>query len=164
MNSISIVMKKLMYLPYGSIKKKLIAGPAKAISILFFLQIFYVSAFSQTQINGVVKDTKGDVISGVSVNLKGTTIGTITNLQGEYSINIPSKGVLVFTNVGYVTQEVNVTNETNINVILESVVTSLEEVTVVGYGTQKKTSLTSAVADIKGEDLNRRSVANAQQA
>ena len=70
MNSISIVMKKLMYLPYGSIKKKLIAGPAKTISILFFLQIFYVSAFSQRQINGVIKDTKGDVISGVSVNLK----------------------------------------------------------------------------------------------
>lgn len=164
MNSTPIVMKKMICLSHGFIKKKLIPTPAKAITIFFFLQMFYVSAFSQRQINGVVKDMKGEVISGVSVNLKGTTIGTITNQEGVYSINVPSKGVLVFTNVGYITQEINVAGKTNINVVLESGVTSLDEVTVVGYGTQKKTSLTSAVADIKGEDLNKRSVANAQQA
>lgn len=164
MNSIPIVMKKLMCLSYYSIKEKFVPASAKAINIFFVLQIFCVSAFSQRQINGVVKDVKGEVISGVSVNLKGTTIGTISNLEGVYSINIPSKGILVFTNVGYITQEINIAGKTNINVVLESVVTSLDEVTVVGYGTQKKTSLTSAVADIKGEDLNKRSVANAQQA
>ena len=119
MNSIPIVMKKLMCLSYYSIKEKFVPASAKAINIFFVLQIFCVSAFSQRQINGVVKDVKGEVISGVSFNLKGTTIGTITILEGVYSINIPSNGVLVFTNIVYITQEINITGKTNINVVLE---------------------------------------------
>jgi len=136
----------------------------RVISIILVLQIVCISAFSQLKINGVVKNATGLVISGVTVNIKGSKEGTVTNNEGQYSINIPARGVLIFTSVGYVPTEIKVDDKTIIDVILEAAVNSLDEVTVVGYSTQKKTSLTSAVAFIKGEDLNKRSVANAEQA
>lgn len=137
----------------------------KTAIIFVLLQVFYSCAFSQVTVTGNVKDTKGEAISGISVKLKETLVGTTSDQNGEYSIKIPTRrGILVFSSIGYLSQEINVNGKTTINVVLEAGVTSLDEVTVVGYGTQKKTSLTSAVSDIKGEDLNKRSVANAQQA
>ncbi len=134
--------------------------PKKTPHIFFFLQLLCLSTFAQTKISGVVKNDKGEAITGVSVNLKQTSIGTITDQNGKYALSFPPKGILVFSHIGYVKQEINVNNRTSINVVLVSQTTSLNEVTVVGYGTQKKTSLTSAVADIKGEDMNKRSVAD----
>ncbi len=132
--------------------------------IFLFLQVLCFGAFAQTKVSGVVKNDKGEAIPGVSVNLKQTLIGTITDQNGKYSLNFPTKGVLVFSHISYIQQEIKVNGQTSINVVLISGITSLNEVTVVGYGTQKKTSLTSAVADIKGEDMNKRSVADVTQA
>ncbi|MEO6001239.1 MAG: TonB-dependent receptor [Chitinophagaceae bacterium] len=163
MRPIPIAMKEFKRLSfYFTTQEKPV--PKKAISILLVLQLCCIAAFAQVIITGEVKDSKGAILSGVSVNLKRSRVGTTTNQEGKYSINTRAQGVLVFTNVGYVTQEISVDGKTTINVVLDSAITSMDEVTVVGYGTQKKTSLTSAVADIKGEDLNKRSVANAQQA
>ncbi|WP_018616937.1 SusC/RagA family TonB-linked outer membrane protein [Segetibacter koreensis] len=136
----------------------------RTLYIFIFLQVLWFSSFGQTKISGLVKNEKGEPLSGVSVNFKQTSIGSTTDQNGKYAVNFRSKGILVFTSIGYLKQEINVNGRTSIDVVLVSQANSLNEVTVVGYGTQKKTSLTSAVADIKGEDLNKRSVADATQA
>ncbi len=100
-------------------------------------------------VRGQVTDSKGETLPGVSIKLKGTTIGAVTDLDGRYTINVPDNiSVLVFTYIGYVTQEMVVNNRTSINVRLEAVDTALDEVVVVGYGTQKKADLTGAVSTI----------------
>ncbi|WP_207431389.1 SusC/RagA family TonB-linked outer membrane protein [Sabulibacter ruber] len=93
---------------------------------------------------------------GVSVYVKGTTIGTSTSLNGEYSINVPSpEAVLVFSFIGYVTQEVVVGSKSQVNVTLKADVNSLEEVVVVGYGEQKKESVVAAITQTTGKVLER---------
>ncbi|MGB4400296.1 MAG: TonB-dependent receptor [Daejeonella sp.] len=105
-------------------------------------------------VTGQVIDTKGETLPGVSVKLKGTTIGATTDLEGRYTITVPDNlSILVFTFIGYVTQEVTVNNRISINVKLEEANTSLEEVIVVGYGTQRRKDLTGAISSIKAEDL-----------
>jgi TonB-linked SusC/RagA family outer membrane protein len=162
MKAIPAARETLRRLPSYFSKQEAI--PKRAINIFLILQLCCAITFAQVKISGEVKDAKGAVIPGVSVNLKRSRAGTTTNQEGKYSISTRGQGVLVFTNIGYITQEINLEGKTTINIVLDSAITSMDEVTVVGYGTQKKTSLTSAVADIKGEDLNKRSVANAQQA
>jgi len=135
----------------------------KAAYILLLMQLLCISAYSQNKVSGVVRDSKGESISGVSIKLKEVAGGTTSDQNGKYLISIPANAVLVFSIIGYLPQEVRVSGRTTIDVVMASTATSLDEVTVVGYGTQKKTSLTSAVADIKGEELNRRSVADVQQ-
>jgi len=150
-------------LSYSSVVKW-IFSQKRGLSVFIVLQLLCLSVFSQMKIMGIVKDSKGSPVSGLSIKVKDGTAGTATNAAGEYSFNVPANSVLVFSNVGYLSQEINVNNKQRIDVIMEQSATSLNEVMVVGYGTQKKTSLTSAVADIKGEDLNKRAVANVQQA
>jgi TonB-linked SusC/RagA family outer membrane protein len=150
-------------LSYSSVVKW-IFSQKRGLSVFIVLQLLCLSVFSQMKIMGIVKDSKGSPVSGLSIKVKDGTAGTATNAAGEYSFNVPANSVLVFSNVGYLSQEINVNNKQRVDVIMEQSATSLNEVMVVGYGTQKKTSLTSAVADIKGEDLNKRAVANVQQA
>jgi len=150
-------------LSYSSVVKW-IFSQKRGLSVFIVLQLLCLSVFSQMKIMGIVKDSKGSPVSALSIKVKDGTAGTATNAAGEYSFNVPANSVLVFSNVGYLSQEINVNNKQRIDVIMEQSATSLNEVMVVGYGTQKKTSLTSAVADIKGEDLNKRAVANVQQA
>ncbi|GAB3651598.1 TonB-dependent receptor [Echinicola sediminis] len=103
-------------------------------------------------------------IPGVTVRLKGSTTGTITDLDGKYSIEVPSEtSILVFSSIGYATTEVVVGSRTEINVLLEEDTKALDEVVVVGYGQQKKASLTGAVASLKSEDLVQVPAANTSQ-
>ncbi|MDP3470342.1 MAG: TonB-dependent receptor [Algoriphagus sp.] len=99
-------------------------------------------------VNGVVKDGTGQPLPGVTVLVKGTTIGTVTELDGSYTLTAPEGAVLVFSFVGYVVQEINVGNQSIIDVTLREDQTSLEEVVVVGYGTQKKEDVTGAIATL----------------
>jgi TonB-linked SusC/RagA family outer membrane protein len=108
----------------------------------------------QKEITGKVTDTQGQPLPGVTVTVKGTTKGTVTDADGNYSLsNIANNNTLVFSFVGMETQEINVGNQTRIDVTMQESAIALEEVVAVGYGTQKKTSLTAAVGTIKGEKL-----------
>lgn len=112
-------------------------------------------------ITGQVKDDKGLPLPGVSIKIKGSDVGTQTKSDGSYTLNVPdNNAVLVFSFVGFVTQEVKVGNETQINISLKEQTSALNEIVVVGYGTQKKVNLTGAVSTVSGEDLNKRPVTN----
>lgn len=118
---------------------------------------------AQFMVRGRVSDNQGEPLIGVSVKLKGENVGASTDANGQYSLSLPdANGILVFTYIGYLTQEVPVNNRTSINVTLEEDSKSLEEVVVVGYGTQKKTNLTGSVDVISGEQLANRSAAKIQ--
>ncbi|MCX6233616.1 MAG: TonB-dependent receptor [Bacteroidetes bacterium] len=113
-------------------------------------------------ISGTVtaSDTK-ETLPGATIMIKGTTIGTSTNLDGRYTIKVESpQAMLVFSFIGYITQEVQAGTQTVINVILEQEKIALEEVVVIGYGSVKKSDLTGAVSSIKGNDITKITVAN----
>ncbi|WP_341841696.1 TonB-dependent receptor [Chitinophaga caseinilytica] len=99
-------------------------------------------------------------ISGVTVQLKGTAIGTQTNQKGEFSINAPANGTLLVSAIGYASQEVKIAGQSMLAIALESADQQLNQVVVVGYGTQSKRKLTSAVVTVSGEDLNKRIATN----
>ncbi|MDF1573488.1 MAG: SusC/RagA family TonB-linked outer membrane protein [Bacteroidales bacterium] len=106
-------------------------------------------------VTGSITDENGDPIIGASVRLKGTNSGTISNLDGIYSIEVvDANSVLQFSFVGYVSQEVTVGNQTSIDINLELDVMGLEEVVVIGYGTIKKSDLTGSVSSVKGDDID----------
>ena len=119
----------------------------------------------QKSVSGTVTDESGEPLPGVAVVAKGTTKGTVTNADGNYSIsNIPDDATLQFSFVGMKSQEVIVGNKTNINVTLEVDAIGLEEVVAIGYGTQKRVSITSAVSTVTSEELTSKSTSNIQQA
>ena len=98
-------------------------------------------------------DVTGEPLIGVNVAVKGTTIGIITDIDGNYTLEVPSKSTIVFSYIGYQAQEVPVGNQSTINVTLKEDTQKLEEVVVVGYGTQKKVTVTGSVASVSGEEL-----------
>lgn len=116
-------------------------------------------------VTGRVTDESGDPLPGVNVLIKGTTIGTTTDAGGRYAIDVPDQdAVLVFSFIGYVTQEVVVGNQTMIDLTLAADVKALEEVVVVGYGTVKKSDLTGAVASINSDAIARTNPVQAARA
>src|SRR5690606_6231212 len=117
------------------------------------------------EIRGTVTDENGQGLPGVSILIKGTQRGMITDTDGRFTIDVPNgNAVLVFSYVGYQTQEIEVGNNTTLNVILEVDEKSLEEVVVVGYGVQKKANLTGAVDQVSGDNLHNRPIANVSRA
>lgn len=116
-------------------------------------------------ITGNVKDDRGELLLGVSILIKGTSQGTVTDIDGNYSIEVPDdQSVLVFTYLGYKTKELSVSGKAKLNVVLMEDTQNLEEVVIVGYGTMKKENLTGAVAQLKGDALESRPVTNISQA
>ncbi len=108
-------------------------------------------------VKGKVSDNSGNPLPGVSVRLKGTTTGTITAGDGTYTLNVPDgKGVLAFSYVGFVKQEITLNGESTVNVTLVEDKQALTEVMVTGYSTQSKHTLTSAIVSVKGEELVKR--------
>ncbi|WP_400077448.1 SusC/RagA family TonB-linked outer membrane protein [Winogradskyella sp. R77965] len=143
-----------------------VSGLALLLAIVFS-SFTAINLEAQNSISGVVKDAGGMPIPGVSVVQKGTTTGTYTDFDGNYSIELTlGEEILVFSYVGFKTQEIQVNGQTTINVTLEEDVASLDEVVVIGYGTQKKESVVAAITQIKGEELMERNlgVANVEQA
>jgi TonB-linked SusC/RagA family outer membrane protein len=108
----------------------------------------------QTTVTGVVTDENGMPLSGASVLVKGTTTGVAADFDGNYSINVPSDGVLVFSYIGFASQEVAVNGRTSINLSLVQDASQLEEVVLVGYGTQKKGEVTGAIETVSAEQLS----------
>jgi TonB-linked SusC/RagA family outer membrane protein len=119
---------------------------------------------AQLSIKGKVANDQGEGIPGVSVLVKGTTSGTATGSDGTYSLTVPDeKATLVFSFIGYITEEVAVNNRTVIDVVLLPTIESLSEVVVVGYGTVRKSDLTGSVTSLKAQDLSRGTNVNLQQ-
>ncbi|RXF68634.1 TonB-dependent receptor [Arcticibacter tournemirensis] len=110
-------------------------------------------------VSGTVTDQKtGDPLPGVSVKVKGSTLGTVTNIQGKYSIDVPgARSVLVFSFVGFENEELEVSQTAVLNVVMKEKNNSLEEVVVVGYGTQKKVNVIGSVATINSKTIENRS-------
>lgn len=107
----------------------------------------------QITVQGVVKDQTGETVIGASVMEKGTTNGTITGIDGDFSLNMSSNGTLVVSFVGYKTQEVQVKGQKQLQVVLSEDAEMLDEVVVIGYGTMKKSDLTGAVSSIGNKDI-----------
>ncbi len=112
-----------------------------------------LSAFAQHVIKGTVSDVNGEPMVGVSVVVKGTTTGKITDLNGQYTIKVQPKDILTFFCVGMATQEIKVGNQQVINVTLKDDVAALDEVVVVGYGTQKRGSITGAISTVSDKEI-----------
>lgn len=129
--------------------------------LLFFL----VSQFTlaQTQVNGIIKDTKGTTLPGVTILEKGTNKGTTTNFDGNYNIVVGNNSTLVFSFLGFKTQEVLVAGKSEINIVLVESTEDLDEVVVIGYGTQKRGDINSAISSVKAEDIRNLKAASFDQ-
>ncbi len=122
-------------------------------SLLACLLFLSLTAFSQVRISGKVKDDKG-ALPGVNIQLKGTVQGAVTDADGSYVLSdVPVNSTLVFSFIGYATQEISSDGRSTIDVTLISDVTALEEIVVVGYGTQKKSVVTASIAKVDSKDM-----------
>ncbi len=133
------------------------------ISGLVLLCFFFINAsYAQNvAVKGTVTDAKtGETLIGVSVGVKGTSTGTQTDVNGAFTINAPSNATLVFSYIGYTAQEVPVNGQTTINVKLQGRASNLNEVVVIGYGTQRKLDNTGSVASVKGAEISKQASVN----
>ncbi|MFT3753747.1 MAG: TonB-dependent receptor [Paludibacter sp.] len=133
--------------------------------LLMLLCMNAMGALSQTKINGIITDPTATPLIGVNITVKGTKIGTISDFNGKYSIQVPdSKSVLVFSYIGYKTVEKTIGNSSLINISMEEGTATIDEVVVVAYGTQKKSHLTGAVSSLKTDKMDEIPVARVDQA
>nr|WP_242053060.1 TonB-dependent receptor [Dysgonomonas sp. GY617] len=124
-----------------------------------------ISAQAQIALKGTVVDEKNEPMIGIGVVVKNTTIGTATDLDGKFSITVPdSKSVLVFSFIGYRTQEITVGSQKELHVTLKEDLQLLDEVVVVGYGTQKKVNVTGSVSVVNPDIIENRPITNVSQA
>lgn len=134
------------------------------IYILLILSLFSVSLFAQERtITGKVTDSKGEGIPGVTIQVIGTTLGTTTDIDGKFQISVKG-GSLRFSFIGFAPQEIAITDQKEISVVLLEVAQNLDEVVVIGYGTQKKADLTTAVAVVDEKSIKDRPIVSAAQA
>jgi len=134
--------------------------------LLFFICLFGLvfTAYSQTQILGVVNDlSTGEALPGVSVSQQGTNIGTITDKDGNFSITADANGTLVFSYLGFETQYVSINGRRNINVSMKVEAKKIDEIVVIGYGVQRKSDLTGAIASVSGKELKNYAVSDVSQ-
>ncbi|GAA0740854.1 TonB-dependent receptor [Gaetbulibacter jejuensis] len=132
---------------------------------MLFAFFVFSSTFTYAQsstVNGTVTaEDMGGPLPGVTVQVKGTSTGAVTDFDGNYSISVSgSNAILVFSYVGYVTQEVSVSGKSTVNVVLKPSLEALDEVIVVGYGTARKSDLTGSVVSIGGDDLKEQGISN----
>lgn len=118
------------------------------------------TAQAQEEVSGVVRDTTGAPLPGVSVQIKGTTLGTTTDMEGHFSIPATLGDVLVVSLMGFLTEEVTLSDQDELVIQLQQDVARLEEVVVVGYGTQQRSTMTGAVTAVDAEDLNSMAASN----
>lgn len=134
--------------------------------LLFCLALISLYSYAQTTVRGVVTSaTDREPLIGATVQVKGTGNGTITGFNGDYSLtNVSSDAVLVFSSIGFETQEIRVGNQITINVVLKETSEILDEIVVIGYGVVKKSDLTSSISTVKGEQITEVTTGNAMDA
>ena len=136
----------------------------KPLMALFLLCLFPLGAMAQSVVKGTVNDEAGDPVIGATVKVQGSQKGAITDLNGQFSLEAASNATLVVTYVGYETQRVNVAGKRNIVITLKEDAQTLNDVVVIGYGVQRKSDLTGAVASVKADDLKDLSTSDAAAA
>ena len=121
-------------------------------------------AFSQTTVSGTVTDKKGEPQAGITVSVRGTKMATSTNAQGSYTLNnVPANAVLIFTGAGITKLQEGVNGRSSLNVEVETTVSNLNEVVVIGYGTARKKDLTGSVGSVSAKDFNKGTYTSADQ-
>ena len=136
----------------------------KPILMLFLVSCLSLSAWAQGTIKGTVVDEAGEPVIGASVQVQGTKTGAITDFNGNFSVQAPSNATLQISYVGFVTETVSVQGRNNIQVTLREDATSLNDVVVIGYGTQKKKLVTGATVQVKGDEIAKLNTTNALEA
>ena len=140
--------------------KKILKCLISALALLLMTQI----SFAQTRtVSGTVSTTGGEPLIGAGVVVKGTTNGTVTDIDGKYSMKVAENAVLVFSSIGYKTLEVNTGSKSKVDVTLEDDAQLLEEAVAIGYGNQSKLTLTGSVASTSGRELVKNSSVNMSQ-
>lgn len=135
------------------------------LSLLLFSLFIVHNSVGQTNVSlqGTVLDATGQPLPGVNVVIKGTTNGTVTDLDGKYALQVPEDAVLVFTFVGFTAQEIPINGRSTIDISLEEDLGDLDEFVVVGYGIQRKSDLTGAISSVDSRDINRLPVSDVTQ-
>lgn len=143
-------------------KQKVVFNLMKGFSFAL-LWTFTLSVFAQNiTVTGIITDAKSEPLIGVTVQIQGTSTGSVTDMNGRYALsNVPSNGVLEVSYVGMQTQTINVNNQTIINVVLREVSELLDELVVVGYGTMRKSDVTGSISTAKGSDIIKSQAFNA---
>lgn len=146
----------------GSRKRSFTSKPILATLFTLLLHVVLFTAFAQSNIavSGRVTGASGEGLAGVSITLKGTNSGTSTDAQGNYSISAPGNGTLVVSAVGFASQEVPITGRTSINIQMAGSAAQLEQVVVVGYGTQRKIDVTGSVSTVNGSEIAKQASIN----
>jgi TonB-linked SusC/RagA family outer membrane protein len=134
------------------------------LSLLFIITLYLQPLMAQVQVKGNVVDDQNIALPGVSIQVKGTYTGTMTDTDGNYSITALPSDTLVFSMVGMITQNIYVGNRTTLDVVLTTQTTLMDEVVVIGYGTQRVKDLTSSISTVKSEELVKTPAAQAMQA
>ena len=138
-----------------------LTNSVKRLSLLAIVSIMSLVSFAQSQITGHVRDKSGEPIVGASILIKGTGTGTVTDIEGAFTVAKASPSdVLIVSSIGYSTENVKVGNQTRINVVLNEDMANLDEVVVIGYGTMKRRDLTGSVSSVNNEALTANPVAN----
>ncbi|MCC7466074.1 MAG: TonB-dependent receptor [Saprospiraceae bacterium] len=132
--------------------------------ILTFIAAFFLCLQLSAQVVGKVVDVAGEPLIGVTVIEKGTSNGVITDVDGAFSIKIPSNAIMMIHYTGYASQEIPVNGQTVFNIVLDEDIQTLEQVVVVGYGTQKKKDLTTAVVVVGEKEIRDRPMVSAAEA
>ena len=133
----------------------------KPLVFLFLLCLFPLGALAQGTVTGTVNDEAGEPIIGASVQVQGTKTGAITDFNGNFSVQAGSNATLVISYIGYTSATVKVNGRNNITVVLKEDAQTLNDVVVIGYGVQKKSDLTGAVASVKGDEIKNLSTTDA---
>ncbi|WP_308573260.1 TonB-dependent receptor [uncultured Parabacteroides sp.] len=147
-----------------STRSGVISNLFRMLTLSLFVLCTTVVFAQQKPIKGTVVDATGEPLIGVNVSVKGTTIGIITDIDGKYTLEVPTNATLVFSYIGYRTQELPVGNQTTVNITMQEDTQNIDEVVVVGYGVQKKETVTGSVSTLKGDDLIKSPVANLSNA
>ncbi len=174
-NQIKIRMKKTIDRRFG--KYDVVKRSCFALALLLSLNIFSASASveagernetvlqgNEVVVTGKVTDKQGFPVPGVTVLVKGTTTGTITDMDGNYNVKVAADQVLVFSFIGMTTQEVDVKGKSTIHMVMADEAIGLSEVVAVGFGSQKKVNVTGAVSTVNAKVLESRPVQNVAQA
>lgn len=136
----------------------------KKMGLITFLLLTFFTSFAQKKIQGSIKDVNGVPLSGVTIVEKNTTNSQLSDFDGNFEIVLKNQNAtLLFEYIGFATQEVNVTNQSKVSITLKEKTEELSEIVVIGFGTQKKGDVTSAIASVKSKDFNQGNVRDAGQ-
>ena len=136
----------------------------KPLMLLFLLCLFPLGALAQSVVRGTVQDETGEPVIGATISVQGASAGAITDLNGNFQIQVAPNATLNISSVGYVPQSIKVSGRSTITVVLQEDNTTLNDVVVIGYGVQKKKLVTGATVQVKGEEIAKLNTTNALEA